>query len=142
MRHFPRSRRIQLGWLKDVFDDERNQLVYSESKTHKGDLKTKYFDKFKFEQLKQLIGIGASSTLRGDQTWRFVCIAGRLRADQDYTPPLDSGNGSGTERSARGGKAMTELHCEESLKPGEHCWVIETGAGHHLIPKGDRSDFE
>ena len=95
LRYLHRSRRIDMEWLGDVFQDERHSLIHAASETQKADILTKEFGKADFEDKKRIIGLGAAA------------------AESD-----------------------------RSLEPGVNCWVVDTGSGHHLVPRSARTPAE
>lgn len=110
LRYLHRSRRIDLEWLAEVFEDPRNSCIYTASDKQKGDLMTKEFNKPEFEARKKLLGIGAITLSQKAGVTRYVCSGGILAlvAHGDTRFP-------GVE------------------KPGVDSWVLDTGSGHHLV---------
>ena len=142
MRYLHRSRRIDLEWLGDVFQDERNKLVHAPSETQKGDLLTKEFDKSKFDQCKKLVGLSAA-VLRESVGTEYVYHNGKLRklptcADQPMNTSLraSAGNTESTNNLHNASLRSSTPQLATPAKvliPGVNSWVIDTGSGHHLV---------
>ena len=120
LRYLHRKRRIDLAWLKEVFDDPNNKLEHTSSEDQKGDLLTKELPKPEFEKKKSLLGLGAvllHDTVVGK---RYKCSGGSMAL-------LACSDGKG-----------------DVCNPGVDSWVIDTGSGHHLMAKSclDAEEFE
>ena len=118
-RHLHRSKRIDLGWLGEVFEDSRNRLLYGDTATHKGDLLTKEFGKERFEQCKRLVHLGAV-VLPEAEAREYICHNGVLTSigKRVAAAAAESSAGSGHD-----------------LVAGVNSWVVDTGSGHNLVPK-------
>ena len=115
LRHLQRKRRISLSWLAEVFEDPRHKLSYTASERQKGDLMTKDFEKSKFVQAKELVGLGA------------VVLKGHPCNMRSYT--IEAG-------VARVTPATVVIEAGKDIcNPGIDSWVVDTGSGNHLIPR-------
>jgi hypothetical protein len=139
LRYLHRTRRIDLEWLKEVFDDERHKLVYTESAKQKGDLMTKEFSKPEFEQRKHMLGIGAViMNAACASAWKM--LDGEL---QHIGTSLAAAPGyMGASPAAATDNPEQPEDKKDIQNPGRDSWVIDTGSGYHLLGKRDLTDTE
>jgi hypothetical protein len=139
-RHLHRQKRISLGFLGEVFSDPNNKLSYADTKTHKGDLMTKEFERTRFEECKKLVGLSgpavAGDTFAPGDGYALQSLLLPAAVAKEY---LCKG-GKIITLSELVGAAATKKAAEDlanTLVAGVNSWVIDTGSGHNLVPKSD-----
>ena len=111
-----RNKRIDIGWLGEIFEDPRHKILKADTATHKGDLLTKEFSKDRFQECKKLVGL------------TLICCNGELQTVEEFL-------------AAAASRAEAEAQ-KDSLKAGVNSWVVDTGSGHNLVPKTSLSEQE
>ena len=119
-----RSKRVHLGYLAEVFDEQNPQahLVKASTKEQKGDILTKEMGGQRFEECKEMLGVIPIACGLPPRSGRLLlCIGGELK-------PVEHGLAE---------LALINTEGSENLKPGVDAWVVDTGSGRHLISRKD-----
>ena len=120
LRHLHRTKRIHVGYLGEVFDEEnpQAQLIKAATKDQKGDILTKEMDGKRFGECKEMLQLQNNFPITAPRA--LVCMNGEI-------VPV----AAALHKIA----AIAKPVAAAGVLPGKNAWVIDTGSGYHLIPR-------